>query len=290
MNELSIKGCVDPGSRQRGLVKRAMIGPPLSQEVSFGYRCTMKLSKGFAALILGLSVTLPAVAAAAIALPDFSQLKVYGVNSPGLGSVSEAKTMLEQQLSAEGQLSPADSAELHRFLVYDALNHYVAFLLHVTAKPDSDYLAGFAPLQEMLGADFSSLQYDAMQKAVDLAQKIRFDVTMVMRSTKQIYNTEQGSPIDAEIVAILSRLEKTSTQLSQLYPAGNGELPTSLIAFVVGVFAPKEGDERATCDQHLPEQLKTRVLDILATSRPEPLSPVLASPVKRAVGSLEPSQ
>jgi hypothetical protein len=189
--------------------------------------------------------------------------------------------MLNQQLSVDGQLSQAAAEELHRYLVYDALNHYVAFLLHITTKPDSDYFSSFSPLEELLGDEFPPLQQDAVQKAVAIARKIRFDVSILTQSVKKIYNAGEGESIDSQIAAILSRLEKISTKVTALYPSGEGELPTALTSFVIGVFSSTDGKEPATCDQHMPEQLKSQVLHLLASPQVDPLSPLHISPAKK---------
>ncbi|MEH6823492.1 MAG: hypothetical protein V7629_06235 [Motiliproteus sp.] len=231
------------------------------------------------ALIFGFTVSTSSIASPAVGFEDFSQLNVYGVQRPGLSSVSEARDMLEDEITRRGELSAETKEELHRFLLYDALNHYVAFLLHATNKPDSDYFAGFSPLRDILQDDFTPIHYDAAQKAVEITKKIRFDVTIVMLSIKHIYNAGEGTAIDADIVTLLSRLEKISTKVKELYPASNGELPTALIAFVTSVFSPVEDKQRATCDQHLPDQLKSQVLRILATGLAESEPETFASPV-----------
>lgn len=242
---------------------------------------------GLKALLLGATIFVSSLASSSVELQDFSQLKVYGVQRPSLSSIDEAKVMLNHELANKTMLSPDAKEELHRFLFYDALNHYVGFLLNITNQPDLDYVASFSPLQEIVKDDFVLIQTDALQQAAAITRKIRFDVSMVYEYSKNIYNAEEGALISNDADGVLSRLAKVSTKLNELYPTSEGELPTTLVAFVASVFTPFDIKVHASCPEHMPEQLKNRALHILASPQANLVPEALASPVKNTHSLVE---
>jgi hypothetical protein len=208
---------------------------------------------------------------------DYEPLKVYGVQQGVMTTMDDAHRLLDSALGA--RLSPEAETELHRFLVYDALRQYLGFLLYINPQPGEEYFKRFKSLWPRLDGGFPAIQRDAIQTAVKLSHKLRFDVSMIQLATKEIYNLKQEAGVAAQMEVILSRLNKISGKLSQLYPASHGELPPVLLAYVSSVFMPRTEAERMACAEKFSEEVKSDVMRILATEELGKLGELLNNPV-----------
>lgn len=225
------------------------------------------------AVVVSATLMLAATIASASSLSEYQQLKVYAVQQPAPTSIEAVQALLDRGALGESE------AVIHRFLVYDALQQYLGFLLHLNPKPRMDYFNSFKPLAVGVDGDFLLLQRDAVQTAIKLSAELRFDISMVQLATKQIYNKDQAQGIEDQIETIVSRLAKISNKLERLYPESNGELPPILLAYVSSVFTPKTEEERLACAKKFSEQVKADVFRILATEELEGLGQLLQSPV-----------
>ncbi len=215
----------------------------------------------------------------ASALKDYQKLNVYGVQQGAPTSVADAQELLDNARLNDTPLGSETESAIHRFLVYDALKHYLGFLLHINPKPGMDYFNSFKTLGTRLEGDFPTLQRSAVQTALKLSHELRFDVSMVQLSTKEIYNKDGAQGIEKQIEVIVNRLTKISNKLAHLYPESNGELPPILLAYVSSVFTPKTESERIACAKKFSEEVKSDVFRILATQELKGLGQLLQSPV-----------
>ena len=209
----------------------------------------------------------------ASAIPDFSQFKVYGVSRPALDSPDTARAWLAERELDKSSSHDEVYAELRRYLTYDALNHYVAFMLKIADRPDAAYFEAFSPLKAVVGEDFVTLQKESAIRALELARKIRFDVSLVKMSTKHIQRAKDVIPA-GEVKVMFERLSLVSARLAELYPQGQGELPPVLIAFAASFFSDSGKGIPVSCKNPLPEQLKAQVLSSLNREATFQSSPV----------------
>lgn len=209
-------------------------------------------------------------------LKEYQKLKIYGVHQTSPTSISDVYVMLEGNDHTSSEIESV----IHRFLVYDTLKQYLGYLLHVNQKPNMDYFNSFGSLRGYLGEnEFIAIQRDAVQTAINLAREVRFDVSLVQLSTKEIYNKNEAEGIESQIEMIIKRLSNISVKLSNLYPQSNGELPPVLLAYVSSVFTPRTETERISCAKKFSEEVKNDVFRILATSELDKTGQLLQSPV-----------
>lgn len=186
--------------------------------------------------------------------PDFATLPIYAQSRPAIQGIAEAQA----KLAADTELS---AAELERFLIYDALNHYLAVLLGIIDPLDQRYSARFEALGQQWGADFSERQLRAQQQAAALARALRFDVALFKNAARQVHNS---SALEAKADGgrrIMQRLESISATLRRSYPVSEGELPPVLIAFALSFYDPRAGNVPVNCRNPLPAAVAASVFE-----------------------------
>ncbi|WP_210395172.1 hypothetical protein [Motiliproteus sediminis] len=198
----------------------------------------------------------PGQASSQASPPDFERLAVYAHSRPSIQSISEVESNLRSGKR------PANE-ELERFLTYDALNHYLAFLLGIIEPLDARYGARFDTLASLWGDDFHSMQRQAQKQAAALARELRFDLALFKNATRQMHNARGLFVAEDGSRRLMQQLEKMSLSLQQAYPQGQGELPPVLIAFARSFFDPEAGEVAVSCRNPLPQVLKERVVGSL---------------------------
>ena len=200
-------------------------------------------------------------------IPDFSHLKIYGVSTPALHSIEETVELLKKERDINKQNFSGDTqSALQRYLIFDVLNHYVAFLLNLSERPGEDYFKQFETVEKIYGEQFPNLLTETTKQVISIAKNIRFDISLVKLATKHISNSKQPDREHNEVNLMFARLNKISQRLEKIYPESYGELPPILISFSASFFNPDEPVGPVSCRNPLPNHLKERLLEGLGNN------------------------
>lgn len=198
---------------------------------------------------------------------DFSNFRVFGVSSPAIHSQDEAIAWIRKQRQYDDKLDVIARSELIRYLTYNLLSQYSAFMMRFADKPDQSYLDKLEPLKQELGEEsFNQFLTIANNQATVLAKKIRYSLTLVRLATKHLQNRDdniQKVDIQNEINMLTSRLLDVSRLLIEEYPESRGELPPVVIAFAASFFNFESESLTVSCANPIPSQMKSQVLAAL---------------------------